>query len=352
MRDDVGDCMVMETHFHDLRRIVVDTAETGERLDRMLVAHCGDLSRSRLKALIEAGRVTADGRKIGEARYRVKSGETIVLDLPPPEPAEPEGENIPLAVIYEDEQIIVIDKPAGLVVHPGAGHWTGTLVNALIAHCGESLSGIGGVKRPGIVHRLDKDTSGLLVVAKTDAAHAALSAQFAAHGRDGRLIRKYAAIVWGVTDRMRGTVRTQLGRMDANRQKIGVLRTGGRVAITHYETIARGSDDIASLIQCSLETGRTHQIRVHMAHIGHPLLGDEAYGKGFASRASRLSAPAREALAGLARQALHAETLGFHHPTRGDKLEFNSPFPEDFRALAQSLHLIHGTDPNQTPLRR
>jgi 23S rRNA pseudouridine1911/1915/1917 synthase len=234
----------------------------------------------------------------------------------------------------------VIDKPKGLVVHPAAGHQTGTLVNALIAHCGDSLSGIGGVRRPGIVHRLDKDTTGLMVVAKTDRAHQALAAQFADHGRTGALARGYLAFVWGVPERPKGTIDKPIERHPHAREKMAV-RAGGREAITHWEVVEpyRGIDDapVASLLACRLETGRTHQIRVHLAAINHPLLGDEVYGPGFKTKAVRLQVPAREALAGLGRQALHAYLLGIVHPTRGDYLEFRSELPADLCRLRHSL---------------
>ncbi|HEU4518600.1 MAG TPA: RluA family pseudouridine synthase, partial [Microvirga sp.] len=255
-------------------------------------------------------------------------------------PAEPEAEAIALAVVYEDADLIVIDKPAGLVVHPAAGHESGTLVNALIAHCGESLSGIGGVKRPGIVHRLDKDTSGLLVVAKTDLAHQGLAAQFADHGRTGPLERAYRAVVWGVPARARGTIEAALGRSSHNREKIAVLAPErGRFAITRYEVEEPLSppDPAASLVRCELETGRTHQIRVHMAHLGHPLLGDALYGSGFRTKANRLSAAQQAALAALGRQALHAAVLGFEHPRSGQALRFESPLPADMATLVAAL---------------
>ena len=213
--------------------------------------------------------------------------------MPAPEPAEPGGESIPLNIVFEDDAIIVIDKPAGLVVHPAAGHATGTLVNALIAHCGDSLSGIGGVKRPGIVHRLDKDTTGLMVVAKTDRAHQALAAQFADHGRTGPLRRGYLAFVWGAPARPKGTIDEPIDRHPKSRDRMAV-RANGRVAITHWQVLERfkGKDGkpVASLIECRLETGRTHQIRVHLAHVGHPLLGDATYGTGFKTKAARLPA--------------------------------------------------------------
>ncbi len=298
------------------------------------------LSRTRLKALILDGAVTIGPRTILDPGHRVNAGDTLVVDVPPPAPAKPEGEAIPLAVLHEDDQIVVIDKPAGLVVHPAAGHATGTLVNALIAHCGDSLSGIGGVIRPGIVHRLDKDTSGVMVVAKTDRAHRRLAAQFEDHGRTGPLERGYLAFVWGVPVHAKGTVNAPLDRHPGNREKMAV-RKGGREAITHWQVLERfeGSDGkpAASLLECRLETGRTHQIRVHMAHIGHPILGDATYGTGFKTRISRLAGPAREALEALGRQALHAYLLGVQHPGSGEKLEFRSELPADLARLHHAL---------------
>src|SRR5215203_1088306 len=258
---------------------LVSAEQSGQRLDRVLAAGSA-LSRTRLKALILNGAVTVGARTIRDPGYRVNAGESVVVAVPEPEPAEPGAESIPLKIVFEDDELIVIDKPAGLVVHPAAGHATGTLVNALIAHCGDSLSGIGGVKRPGIVHRLDKDTSGLLVVAKNDAAHQGLSEQFAAHGHDGRLERAYKAIVWGVPERNRGTVSANIARSSSNRQKMAISKSAmSREAVTHYEVLeSLGKPPLASLLRCVLETGRTHQIRVHMTHIGHPLLGDSVYG--------------------------------------------------------------------------
>jgi 23S rRNA pseudouridine1911/1915/1917 synthase len=315
-------------------------ADMGERLDRYLAKNMGGLSRSRLKALILAGEVAVDGTTIRDPGHRVNLGETIGVTIPPDEPAVPQGEAIPLAVAYEDDDLIVIDKPRGLVVHPAAGNPTGTLVNALIAHCGASLSGIGGVKRPGIVHRLDKDTTGLMVVAKHDAAHRALAAQFADHGRTGPLTRSYLAFVWGAPDRRKGTIEAPLGRHPQARDKIAVRRDG-RAAITHYEVLETypGPDGkpAASLLALRLETGRTHQIRVHMAHIGHPLLGDPVYGAGFRTKAALLAPAAQEALGALERQALHAHILGFEHPTSHEFLEFSSALPGDLARLRQSL---------------
>jgi 23S rRNA pseudouridine1911/1915/1917 synthase len=315
-------------------------AGAAERLDRVLAQAWRDLSRSRLQALIRDGRVTLDGAPARDPGQRIAPGSWAMLDLPPAAPAEPAGETMALAVVHEDADLIVIDKPAGLVVHPAAGHESGTLVNALIAHCGESLSGIGGVKRPGIVHRLDKDTSGLLVVAKTDLAHQGLAAQFADHGRTGPLERAYRAVVWGVPARARGTIEAALGRSSHNREKIAVLAPErGRFAITRYEVEEPLSppDPAASLVRCELETGRTHQIRVHMAHLGHPLLGDALYGSGFRTKANRLSAAQQAALAALGRQALHAAVLGFEHPRTGQALRFESPLPADMATLVAAL---------------
>ncbi len=280
--------------------------------------------------------MAVEGQPVIEARYPVKMGQSITVLIPPPTPAEPQAEAIDLDVAYEDADLLVIDKPAGLVVHPGAGNESGTLVNALIAHCGDSLSGIGGVKRPGIVHRLDKDTSGLLVVAKTDRAHKGLSEQFAAHGHDGRLERSYLALVWGVPEKRKGTINVSLARSSANRTKIAPSQSAAaRSAITHYEVLQ--SFAVVSLIRCTLETGRTHQIRVHMAHIGHPVMGDQTYGSGFKSAVTKLPEPAREALKTLNRQALHATTLGFEHPATGRNIRLESALPFDIERLLAAL---------------
>jgi 23S rRNA pseudouridine1911/1915/1917 synthase len=323
-----------------IETLTIGAEQSGGRLDRVLAEGLPALSRTRLKALILEGAVTSSGRTILDPGYRVKSGEALAVNVPPPEPAEPEGEAIPLNILYEDDQLIVIDKPAGLVVHPAAGHPTGTLVNALIAHCGASLSGIGGVMRPGIVHRLDKDTSGVMVVAKTDAAHQSLSAQFADHGRTGDLERGYLAFVWGVPNRPRGTIEAPIDRHPHSRDKMAV-RQGGREAITHWELreTYKGTDGkpVASLIECRLETGRTHQIRVHLAHLGHPILGDGTYGTGFRTKATHLPLPAREALQSLGRQALHAYLLAFEHPQTGEILRFQSELPPELARLKGEL---------------
>jgi 23S rRNA pseudouridine1911/1915/1917 synthase len=316
--------------------------EAGERLDRVLARRLPAYSRARLQALIRAGAVARDGSAETDPGRRVKAGEHYAVRVPPPVPAAPAPQAIPLSVVYEDAHLIVIDKPSGLAVHPAPGHASGTLVNALIAHCGASLSGIGGVMRPGIVHRLDKDTTGLMVVAKTDAAHRGLAEQFAAHGRDGRLQRGYRALVWGVPDRPRGVIEAALARSVTNRTKIAVVAEArGRHAVTRYEVLeafaAPGRKGAVSLLRLVLETGRTHQVRVHLAHIGHPLLGDVTYGAGFKASARTLGASAQAALARLGRQALHAAELAFVHPVTGRRLAFTSPLPADMAALASAL---------------
>jgi 23S rRNA pseudouridine1911/1915/1917 synthase len=320
---------------------VATTDEAGGRLDRFLARRLPDLSRARLQALIRGGRVLRDGAAIADQGHRVRVGECYELSLPAVEPAALEAQTLPLAVCYEDEHLIVIDKPKGQVVHPSRGHASGTLVNALIAHCGASLSGIGGVGRPGIVHRLDKDTTGLLVVAKTDRAHAGLARQFATHGADGRLLRHYLGLAWGEVAHHQGTIDAPLGRSSTNRTKIAVVgAAAGRRAVTHYRVLARfpGQHRIAvSLLKLRLETGRTHQIRVHLAHIGHPLLGDMTYGAGFKASARGLTGEAQAALRALARQALHAAELAFVHPVTGKRLTFNSPLPADMDRLIAAL---------------
>jgi 23S rRNA pseudouridine1911/1915/1917 synthase len=327
---------------HHVDTLTVAAAEAGERLDRFLARRLPAFSRARLQALIRTGAVARGSQAELDLGRRVKAGESFTVRVPAPEPAEPAPEPIPLAVVYEDAHLIVIDKPKGLTVHPGPGHASGTLVNALIAHCGASLSGIGGVKRPGIVHRLDKDTTGLMVAAKTDAAHRGLSEQFAAHGRDGRLQRGYRAVAWGAPERPRGLIDAALARSAANRTKISVVgEARGRHAVTRYEVLARftagGRTAVASLLRLVLETGRTHQVRVHLAHIGHPLLGDATYGAGFKASARNLPADAQVALEALGRQALHAAELAFVHPVTGKRLSFASPLPPDMDQLVAAL---------------
>ena len=346
-----------------LHRAVVTSEQAGWRLDRFLAASLSEMSRSRLQQLIDQGQVTRGGETIRDGNTRVKPGEDYVVDVPPPAPAIPEAQDIPLTVVYEDDDIIVIDKPKNLVVHPAAGHWTGTLVNALIAHCGASLSGIGGERRPGIVHRLDKDTTGLMIVAKNDRAHRSLAAQFAGHGRDGEPFeRGYLAFVWGAPDRPQGTIDKPIERSPRARDQMAV-REGGREAVTHWRVLERyagaasqqrggkrakmgsrtGSksggqgEAVASLLACRLETGRTHQIRVHLAAIGHPLMGDATYGAGFRTKSALLPTKAQAALADLGRQGLHAHILTVKHPSSGEILRFRSELPPDLARLHDEM---------------
>jgi len=318
--------------------VSVDAAEAGSRLDVALARAVPVFSRNRLKDLILSGAVAINGSPVTEPKFKLKGGEEILLLAPEPVDAEPEPEDIPLDILYEDDELIVINKPVGMVVHPAPGNYTGTLVNALLFHCGDSLKGIGGVKRPGIVHRLDKDTSGVMVAAKTERAHNHLAAQFADHGRTGPLHRAYLAWAWGRTQQARGTVAAPLGRDPNNRLKQAV-RKDGREAITHYMVEARFGDEGWDItrIKCELETGRTHQIRVHMAHIGHPLVSDLLYATGFATKSNRLPEIPRAAIVALGRQALHAAELGFEHPVTGEEMLFEAPLPDDLLALEASL---------------
>src|SRR5471032_2906887 len=321
-------------------QVTVAGDEGSARLDRVLAVRLAQLSRSRLKALILAGSVSLKSVPVRDPAYHVSTGDTITIDLPEAVAAEPAGEAIALDIVYEDDDIIVIDKPRGLVVHPAAGHETGTLVNALIAHCGASLSGIGGVRRPGIVHRLDKDTTGLMVAAKNDRAHKSLTEQFADHGRTGAMRRGYMAFVWDLPNRQRGTVDAPIDRHPFAREKMAV-RDSGREAITHWEIQQsfNGNDGkpVAALLACQLETGRTHQIRVHLAHIGHPLLGDGVYGPHFKTKANTLGARGKAALAALERQALHAYLLTLEHPISGEILTWEAALPEDLLLLQNAL---------------
>ena len=315
----------------DERIVHLDLVHAGERLDKTLADLLPDISRARVQALIAEGAVSRDGMAITSGSQKAQAGDYRLL-IPPPAPAEPLPEAIPLTVLYEDAHLIVIDKPAGMAAHPAPGSETGTLVNALLHHCGASLSGIGGVARPGIVHRLDKDTSGVMVAAKTDAAHAGLSALFATHDID----RVYIALTRGAPSPIKGTVQTLLGRSPNDRKKMAVLRAGGREAVTHYIVEARYGPEarpLAGRVSCKLETGRTHQIRVHLASKGAPVLGDALYGSG------PVAGPVREAIkaAGLTRQALHAAVLGFVHPVTGETLRFETALPPDMAALQRLL---------------
>jgi len=301
----------------------------------------GDISRSRLQQLIESGAVRHTRKTIRDGNFRVKPGEAYTVAVPPPAPAVPQGQAIALHVVYEDKDLIVIEKPAGLVVHPAAGNPDGTLVNALIAHCGASLSGVGGITRPGIVHRLDKDTSGLLVAAKSQRAMGSLAKQFANH----TIERAYYAVVWGAPRAGEGVVEGLIGRNPFDRKRMAVLRAGGKAARTRYRLIEKFGDPekpFASLVECRLETGRTHQIRVHLTHIGHPLIGDPSYGK--SRQAPRAKSTAQEvafaAATNFPRQALHAFILGFHHPTLHKPMRFESPWPADLSRLISALRSL------------
>ena len=304
----------------------LDSRHSGWRLDRALADAIPTLSRERLKTLIRTGAVEVAGRPLRDPAAKVRGDELFLLAVPDPEPAPNEPQDIPLRVIFEDDHLLVVDKPAGLVVHPAAGNRDGTLVNALLHHCDGSLSGIGGVARPGIVHRIDKDTSGLLVVAKTDIAHEGLARQFAAHSID----RRYLAIVNGVPKPSEGTVDAPLARSAANRKKIAIVEGGrGKRAVTHWRRIQALRD--AALVECRLETGRTHQVRVHMASIGHPLVGDPVYGRSGKTHGKILKELQFH------RQALHAAELSFTHPVTKRRLSFASAMPPDMQELFEAL---------------
>jgi 23S rRNA pseudouridine1911/1915/1917 synthase len=315
--------------------VCAGAAEAGQRLDRMLALRLPALSRMRLKRLIQSGHVLLDGAALCDPSLRVRPDQNFVVILPEPETATPVPQPIALDIRYEDAHLIVVDKPAGLVVHPAPGNPDGTLVNALLAHCGAGLSGIGGVRRPGIVHRLDKDTSGLIVVAKSEAAHQALSRDFALR----RIDRAYAAFVWGVPQPSAGEIAGNIGRSPVNRKKMAVLGEGrGKPAITRYR-VERSFGGVAALVECRLATGRTHQIRVHLAHRGHPLIGDSVYG-GRAARMNARTGPTGKLIAGFPRQALHARRLAFSHPAGTGRLEFDSPLPVDLHALLSDLERL------------
>lgn len=300
----------------------------GTRADRFLADAIGSLSRSRVKALIEGGHAFRDGAPIKDPSEAVRAGARYTLMVPPPAAATPQAQDIPLAILFEDRDLIVLDKPAGLVVHPAPGNPDGTLVNAVLAHAGEDLSGIGGEMRPGIVHRLDKDTSGVMVVAKSERAHRALSEAFAARDLD----RAYLALCWGLPQPVAGEVSAPIGRHPADRKRMAVVDRGGKPATTRY-AVKRAWGAAVALVECRLLTGRTHQIRVHMAHIGHPLVGDPVYLRRTPAAARSLPAATRDALLAFPRQALHAASLGFNHPVTGTALHFESPVPDDMQAL-------------------
>ena len=330
----------------DLREALAEGAEAGDRLDRWMAGVWTDLSRSRCKALVEAGALSINGEALTDPSAKIQAGAVYRLAVPPPEPAEPIAEDIPLEILFEDDHLIVINKAAGMTVHPAAGNWTGTLVNALLHHCAGSLPGIGGVQRPGIVHRLDKDTSGVMVVAKSDAAHQGLSAKFAAHDIE----RAYLACVRSAPKPRSGRLETRLARSDHDRKKFAVVADpqshAGKLAVTNYTTFqtygqAPGKSvgtPLASLVECRLETGRTHQIRVHLAHLGAPLLGDPVYGKGRSAPLAKLDHG--KLFNDFRRQALHAAILGFDHPVTGEPLRFETEPPKDMQRLIGFLERL------------
>lgn len=320
--------------------LIIGETEANQRLDKALALLAPQFSRARLQALIDDGRVVLQGavKPSLAASYKVSAGEVFVVTVPDAVAAEPQAQNIALDIVYEDDDLLVINKSADMVVHPAAGNEDGTLVNALLAHCGDKLSGIGGVKRPGIVHRLDKETAGLMVVAKNDIAHRGLSEQLSAR----TLKRVYQAIVWGVPSEMEGQVDAPIGRSPKDRKKMAVVTGGGKDALTNY-SVMKTFGIVASLIECRLHTGRTHQIRVHMAHIGFPLVGDPLYGKKTPAKFLKLNKVPEEAaslLAGFPRQALYAARLEFIHPISETKMTFKADMPADMAALLQVLKKV------------
>lgn len=315
--------------------LTIGPEQTGQRIDRVLADSASGLSRSRVKALIEEGRLTRDGTVVTEPAEGTRIGAVYVLDIPPPIPAEPAPQHIPFTILHEDRDIIVLDKPAGLVVHPAPGNYDGTLVNALLAHCGPGFTGIGAERRPGIVHRLDKDTSGVMVVAKTQLANDALTMAFATRNIE----RTYQALVWGCPNPTAGSIEGAIGRDRRDRKRMAVVPTGGKPALTHYRTIRAWLAAI-SLLECRLATGRTHQIRVHLSSRGHPVVGDPVYLRRVPAAAKVLPATVRDRLLDFPRQALHAASLGFAHPRTGDTLRFVSPCPPDMGDLIVMLDSV------------
>ena len=313
-------------------QVTASATQAGQRLDRFLAESIGTVSRSRVKALIEAGHARQGETLLREPAEPIRAGAVYSLSLPPPAPATPLPQAIALSILYEDAHLIVLDKPAGLVVHPAPGNPDGTLVNALLAHCGPGLTGIGAERRPGIVHRLDKDTSGVMVVAKTQAANDALTAAFAARDLD----RAYRALVWGVPSPLAAEIEGAIGRDPRDRKRMAVVTRGGKPALTRYRTL-RAWQTSAALLECRLATGRTHQIRVHLASHGHPVVGDPLYLRRIPAASRSLAPPIRAVLLDFPRQALHAARLGFAHPITGQPLSFETPLPADFQALLGAL---------------
>ncbi len=311
----------------------VEAAEKGQRMDKFLAANVAGVSRSQIQRLIALGCLSCDDEVIVDNSFKVRAGDVYQLEIPEPDEAVPQAEDIPLDVVYEDDDLIVVNKPAGMTVHPAPGAYSGTLVNALLFHCRGGLSGIGGVKRPGIVHRIDKDTSGLIVAAKNDLAHRGLCEQFFVHSIE----RTYFAVVYGLPNPLQGRIEANIGRSPYDRKKMAVVQTGGKTAATNYKTV-QNFNGSAALVQCNLETGRTHQIRVHMASIGCNLIGDKLYEKSKKTSLKFSSAGQKAYVNAFPRQALHATTLGFVHPRSGERLCFSSEFPADFAELIDVLN--------------
>jgi len=332
MSDDPENQTALASPAGSTREMRAVAEHAGQRVDRVLAEMLPNLSRSRVKALIEQGHVSADGRVFTQPAEAVRAGTLYRLDIPPPVAAEPLPQDIALTILFEDAHLLVLDKPAGLVVHPAPGNQDGTLVNALLAHCGDTLPGIGGERRPGIVHRLDKDTSGVMVVAKTETVLATLSAAFASR----ELERSYLALCWGLPNPSAGEIEGAIGRDPRDRKRMAIVTRGGKQSLTRYRT-QRSWHAAVTLVECQLATGRTHQIRVHMASTGHPIVGDQVYLRRNPAAARVVPEPARSALLGFPRQALHAATLGFTHPETGEFLRFSTQPPDDFRALLETL---------------
>ncbi len=319
----------------DTYTLLVSEDKDGMRLDRFLTEEMPGMSRSRVKALIDQGHISSlDAKKINPSA-KVIGGQTFVITIPPVAAADPEPQNIPLDILFEDEHLLVLNKPVGLVVHPAAGNWDGTLVNALLFHCGDSLSGIGGVARPGIVHRLDKDTSGVMVVAKSDLAHRHLAGQFEAHS----LERAYKAVVWGVPSPREDRIESLIGRSPNNRKKMAVLEIGGKYAATNYR-VERVLGRAASLLECRLETGRTHQIRVHMSHLGYSIVGDPVYGGGGRNKLKLASVDVRNQINAFKHQALHAHLIGFIHPKSREFMRFTVDVSNEINELMGLLENV------------
>jgi 23S rRNA pseudouridine1911/1915/1917 synthase len=319
-------------------RITATAEHAGQRIDRFLADTAGAISRSRVKALIDEGRLRGNTGPITQPAELVRAGATYILDLPPPVQATPQPQSIPFRILYEDADLIVLDKPAGLVVHPAPGNLDGTLVNALLAHCGPGFTGIGAERRPGIVHRLDKDTSGVMVVAKTQLASDALTAAFAARDLD----RAYKALVWGLPQPLTGEIEGAIGRDKRDRKRMAVVDHGGKFALTRYRTVRAWQTSLA-LLECRLATGRTHQIRVHLSDKGYPVVGDPLYLRRVPAVAKTINQTLRGQLLDFPRQALHAASLGFKHPRTGRPISFEAALPADMQALLDDVETkLHG----------